>query len=114
MSKTEFPAAKSASVSPVALEEISSRSAAGEGAWLRRQPEWIKGVKVDLQVVVGRATVSVEKLFAMKVGDAVELEALVDAPVEVHLENKPIARGTLVVVGERFGVRITEIDEVSF
>lgn len=114
MSKANSSTAASASVSPVALEEIPSRAALGEGAWLRRQPEWIKGVKVDLQVVLGRATINVERLFAMKVGDAVELETLLDAPVEVHLENKPIARGTLVAVGEHFGVRITEIDDASF
>jgi flagellar motor switch protein FliN len=69
----------------------------------------ISGVKVRLEVVVGDAELTVAELFALQKGSVVPLEQLYHAPLTVRLDGKAVAHGTLVVVGDNFGVRITDI-----
>lgn len=66
-------------------------------------------VKVKLTVVLGGAEVTVGKLFSLSVNDVVALDRAVDAPVDIRLDDKVIARGVLVAAGDNFGVRITDI-----
>lgn len=92
----------------IALQEIQPREPAGRalgGASL----ELIKDIKVCVTVTVGRAQLTVAELFALKDDSVIELEASTDDPVELMLEGRLVARGTLVAVGDRFGVSITEI-----
>jgi flagellar motor switch protein FliN/FliY len=69
----------------------------------------IAGVKVEVEVLVGAAEMSVQDLFALQKGSVVALKQHHNEPIVVRLEGKPIALGTLVVVDENFGVCITEI-----
>jgi flagellar motor switch protein FliN/FliY len=64
---------------------------------------------VRLDVVLGAAEMSVEKLFSLGKGDSVALDAHLDAPVTLQLDGKSIARGQLMAVGDHFGLKITEI-----
>ncbi len=66
-------------------------------------------VKVKLTITLGGAEMPLGKLFALTAGEVVTLDRDVDAPVDVRLHDKVIARGHLVAVGDRFGVRISEI-----
>src|SRR3990170_4529589 len=66
-------------------------------------------VKVKLTVALGAAELSVAKLFSLSPNDVVTLDRSVDAPVDIRLNDKVIARGTLVAVGDNFGVRVTDI-----
>lgn len=100
-----------AAVSPIELEDLGEKTMRTEGAWVRKQNDWIKDVKVDLTVVVGRATTTVERLFAIKVGEVLELDTAIDGPVELRLDGRLIAKGHLMAVGSRFGIRISEIEE---
>lgn len=67
-------------------------------------------VKVKLAVNLGGAEITVARLFGLGAGEVVALDREVDAPVDVLLNGKVIARGMLVAVGDKFGVRVTEID----
>ena len=49
------------------------------------------------------------RLFSLAAGDVVTLDRDVDAPVDIRMHGKLIARGHLVAAGDRFGVRISEI-----
>jgi len=69
----------------------------------------VQGVKVKLEVVVGQTEITVGELFGLKNNAVVKLEQETAAPVEVRLDNKTIARGHLMVVGNNLGVRIDEI-----
>lgn len=69
----------------------------------------IAGVKVKVEVVVGAAELSVSELFALQAGSIVPLEQMRDAPLAVRLDGKTIALGTLVVVGDYFGIQISEV-----
>ncbi len=66
-------------------------------------------VKVRLAVTLGTAELTIDKLFSLAANDVVSLDRDLEAPVDVRLNDKVIARGTLVAVGDNFGVRITEI-----
>ena len=73
----------------------------------------IKDIEVVVSVVVGRARLSVERLFALKDGATLALDAAADDPVELHLDGKLIGRGELVAVGDNFGIRITQVGNAA-
>ena len=66
-------------------------------------------VKARLQVCVGDAVISVGELMALREHQVLTLNQAIEAPVEILLEGKVVARGQLVAVDEQFGVRITEL-----
>lgn len=65
-------------------------------------------VKVHVSVRVGGAEITVADLLKMGEGAVMPLDKLVDEPLDVMVDDLVVARGTLVAVGEHFGVRITE------
>jgi flagellar motor switch protein FliN/FliY len=69
---------------------------------------FLGSVKVQVVVRVGGAQTSVAELLDMKEGAVLALDRLVDQPLDVLVHDHVVARGTLVAVGEYFGVRITE------
>lgn len=66
-------------------------------------------LKVTVEVVLGRAEIEAERLLNMRQGEAVVLDKEVDAPVDLLVNGVVVARGTLVAVGEHFGVRLTDV-----
>jgi flagellar motor switch protein FliN/FliY len=66
-------------------------------------------IQVKLTVRVGEAQVSVGELLDAKAGQVIRLDSPVDHPVDLLLDGQVVARGTLVAVEDRFGVRITEL-----
>jgi flagellar motor switch protein FliN len=69
----------------------------------------VEHMNVRVQVVLGTGELSIGELFSMTPGSIVSLDREVDAPVDLRINGKLIARGTLVAAGDRFGVRITEV-----
>jgi flagellar motor switch protein FliN/FliY len=49
------------------------------------------------------------EVLQLNVGSIVQLDKVADAPVELHVNQKLIARGEVVVVENRFGIKITEL-----
>jgi len=96
----------------VALSELSPVNNSGNKL-LDGNFSVIAGVKVTVEVVVGNAELTVQELFDLQQGSVIELSQLYDAPLVVRLDGKPVATGTLVVVGEKFGIRVTEILPVA-
>jgi flagellar motor switch protein FliN len=105
---TEKSEKQESSAMQVRLQEIQPHDAAGRNL-AAGNIELIKDIKVKVTVSVGRADLTVAELFALKDDSVIALEAATTDPVEVTLEGKVIARGSLVAVGDRFGVSITEI-----
>jgi len=66
-------------------------------------------IPLKVEVVVGETTVQIKELINFGPGSVVELNKEITEPVDIKVNGKLIAKGELVVVGERFGVRITEI-----
>lgn len=69
----------------------------------------IENVSVELQAFLGSASLTVAELTALAPGTALALDAQLNSAVELRLNGVAVARGELVAVGEKFGVRLTEI-----
>lgn len=95
-------------VAPIELEEAGFQSIAGDPL-IKRNLALLGHVNVRLDVLLGSAELSVEKLFSLGKGDSVVLDTELDAPVTLQLDGKAIARGYLVAVGDSFGLKISEI-----
>lgn len=74
-----------------------------------RDIDLIRHVQVSLTATIGTADISIEKLYSLRDGDVITLRELVNEPVTLCIENRPVARGLLVAVDDNLGVEITEI-----
>ena len=66
-------------------------------------------VPLNLSVELGRNRMSIEKVLGLQGGSILELDKVAGEPLDILLNGKLVARGEAVVVGEKFGVRITQI-----
>lgn len=71
--------------------------------------ELIKDIPVKVRAILGRTKMSIENILKLGPGHIMELDTLDGEPIDVYANNTLIARGEVVVVGEQFGIRITEI-----
>ncbi|MCP3900110.1 MAG: flagellar motor switch protein FliN [Desulfobacteraceae bacterium] len=73
------------------------------------QLDFILDIPLELSVELGRTKMLVNDLLQLGQGSIVELNKLAGEPLEVYINRKLIARGEVVVVNEKFGVRLTDI-----
>ena len=66
-------------------------------------------VPVSLSVELGSSQLPMRDVLQLNVGSVVQLDKAADAPVELSINGKLIARGEVVVIEARFAVKITEI-----
>jgi len=66
-------------------------------------------IPLNVEVVVGTTVIQIRELINLGPGSVLELDRETTEPVDVKVNGKLIAKGELVVVGEKFGIRITEI-----
>jgi flagellar motor switch protein FliN/FliY len=66
-------------------------------------------VPVELTVEIGRKNVKIADVLRLGPGSVVELTKDNGEPLDVYVNNRLVARGEAVVVGERYGVRLTEV-----
>lgn len=69
----------------------------------------ILDVAVTLALEVGRVRMSVRELLQLAPGAIVELDRLASEPLDVLVNGVRIARGEVVVVDEKFGIRLTDV-----
>jgi len=73
--------------------------------------EAVRDVDVEVSVELGRTKQSLDHVLSLGENSLVELNRRVGEPVEIRLNGKLFARGEVVTVAERFGVRLVEIVE---
>jgi flagellar motor switch protein FliN len=66
-------------------------------------------VPVKLTVELGSCLMPMREVLELNVGSVVQLEKIADEPVQLSVNNKLLARGEVVVVENRFGIKITEL-----
>ncbi|HEU0197839.1 MAG TPA: flagellar motor switch protein FliN [Nevskiaceae bacterium] len=69
----------------------------------------ILDVSVTLSMEVGRARIPIRNLLQLSQGSVVELERAAGEPLDIYVNGTLIAHGEVVVVNERFGVRLTDV-----
>lgn len=71
--------------------------------------DFILDIPLKVSVELGRAQVVIKDLLQLGQGSVLELDKLAGEPLEVLVNGKLVARGEVVVVNEKFGVRLTDI-----
>ena len=66
-------------------------------------------VPVHIQAVLGKCSLEVAQLLRLGPGSVLELDRKVGEAIDIYVNNRLVARGEVVVINERFGVRITDI-----
>ena len=69
----------------------------------------ILDVSVSLSLEVGRTRIPIRNLLQLNQGSVVELERGAGEPLDVYVNGTLIAQGEVVVVNDRFGVRLTDV-----
>jgi flagellar motor switch protein FliN/FliY len=69
----------------------------------------IMDVPVTLSLEVGRTSMSVGKLLSLRQGSVVELDRLAGEPLDVLVNGQLVARGEIVVVNDKFGIRLIDV-----
>lgn len=70
-------------------------------------------LKVKLTAQLGQTEISVSELTSLKLGSTLALDTLVNQPINLLAEGHVVAQGTLVAVGDNFGVRITALTKIA-
>ena len=69
----------------------------------------LENIEVKLTVEVGSTELKIRDLLRLNEGSVVELERLAGDPLDILANGEKIAKGEVVMVGERFGIRFTEV-----
>jgi flagellar motor switch protein FliN len=108
MSEThESTGATAAAVSRAGFEEMAPTAAgmAGEASNL----DLIMDVTVPVTVSIGSVRKTIAEILALGPGQVIELDRAAGDPVDLFVNDRLVARGEVVVVGDRYGFRVTEI-----
>lgn len=99
------------------LDALSSTPADGyagaveEPAVNPQNLKFVMDVELNVSLKFGQRQLSLREVLDLKCGSVVELDRMVDEPVELFLDGKLIARGEAVVVDGNYGLRVTEIPQ---
>ncbi len=69
----------------------------------------IQGVKVEISVVLGRSVIPMHQLLRMGRGAVIELDSRQEDAVTVLANDRPVAKGEIIIHGDKIGVSITEL-----
>lgn len=97
-----MPGAQTASV----FEEFSKDSAMPS---TRHDIDMILDIPVQLTVELGRTKIAIKNLLQLAQGSVVELDGMAGEPMDVLVNGCLIAQGEVVVVNDKFGIRLTDI-----
>ncbi|PAD21110.1 flagellar motor switch phosphatase FliY [Terribacillus saccharophilus] len=74
-----------------------------------RNLDLLMDIPLKVSVELGRTKRTIKEILELSVGSVVELDKLAGEPVDIHVNDKLIAKGEVVVIEENFGVRVTDI-----
>ncbi|OQX69229.1 MAG: flagellar motor switch protein FliN [Sorangiineae bacterium NIC37A_2] len=66
-------------------------------------------VPVEVTIELGRRSMKIADVLKLGPGSILELDKVSGEPLDIYVNNRLIARGEAVVIGERYGVRLTEV-----
>lgn len=101
------------------LEESFADSSAFEGvdaiaeANQSRNLQYLYDVPLQVSVEVGRCRILLKDLLEMEPGQVIELDKAADEPLDLYVNSRLIARGKPVLVGDGFGLKLTEVVSAS-
>ena len=85
------------------------QSAGASGGKLTGDMEFLLDIPLEISVELGRTKILINELLKLGQGSVLELSKLAGETLEILANRKLIARGEVVVVNEKYGIRLTEI-----
>jgi len=102
-----FPAIDPASADNTAAS--ATRSAEKTTPLALTDMELIADIPVQLSVELGRTRMTIKQILQLGRGSVIELDSLAGQPMDIYINGYLIAQGEVVVVDERYGIRLTDI-----
>jgi flagellar motor switch protein FliN len=93
------------SAEKASFDELRESRASGHPTEL----DFILDIPLEVTVEMGRTRMLINDLLQLGQGSVIELNRLAGEPLDILVNNKLVARGEVVVVGEKFGIRLTDI-----
>jgi flagellar motor switch protein FliN len=104
--RTEAVPAAPAQPAAVAFQDFSQP---GSRSKKQNDIDFILDIPVQLTVELGRTKIAIKNLLQLAQGSVVELDGLAGEPMDVLVNGCLIAQGEVVVVNDKFGIRLTDI-----
>jgi flagellar motor switch protein FliN/FliY len=90
---------------PMTFKELSP----ARGTEPPQELDFILDLPLEVSVEIGRTKMLIKDLLKLTQGSIIELDRIAGEPVDIYVNGKLMAKGEVVVVNDRFGVRVTEI-----
>jgi len=95
--------------SPQPANIFPSFGTPGAGGSMMNELDMILDIPVQITVELGRTKITIKNLLQLAHGSVVELDAMAGEPMDVLVNGTLIAQGEVVVVNDKFGIRLTDI-----
>jgi len=89
--------------------EFDNLSDETSGSLAERGLDMVLDIPVNLSVEIGRTRINISNLLKLNQGSVVELDRIAGEPMDIMVNGTLIAHGEVVVVNEKFGIRLTDI-----
>ena len=96
----------------IEVDKLADEVKAGDDALNKlkiQNLDFILDIPLKVTVELGRTTVIIKDLLQLGQGSVLELDKLAGEPLEILVNGKLVAKGEVVVVNEKFGIRLTDI-----
>ena len=94
---------------PKAASPKKSKPAAGKNGALSNDMDFLLDIPLEISVELGRTKMLINELLHLGQGSVIELSKLAGETLEIFANQKLVARGEVVVVNEKYGIRLSEI-----
>jgi flagellar motor switch protein FliN/FliY len=101
---------------PAEIKELLEQSSENNGQSRRERPakarrnlDFLYDIPLQISVEVGRSRILLQDLLKMGEGYVIELDKLAGEPLDLYVNSRLIARGEAVMVGDKFGIRLTDV-----
>ncbi len=91
---------------PASFDELGGGASDEEGS---QNLDFLLDIPLEVSVELGRSNIIINDMLQLTQGSVVELSKNAGAPVDIYVNQKMLGKGEVIVVNDRFGVRITEI-----
>jgi flagellar motor switch protein FliN/FliY len=106
MEQSKGPSPAKTEVSNVKFDELKRTKTDGRTSF---NLDFILDIPLTLTAELGRSKMLISELLQLGQGSVLELTKLAGEPMDIYVNQRLIARGEVVVVNEKFGVRLTDI-----
>jgi flagellar motor switch protein FliN/FliY len=100
---------ESAVAAPIEEFEENNKNKAPLSVEERKKLDSILDIPVTITMEVGHAKISIRNLLQLNQGSVIELERMAGEPLDVLVNGTLIAHGEVVVVNDKFGIRLTDV-----